>query len=506
MNPARFFSPFFGHFSRLFFWFFLFLSLTAQAATPTLSSSAPPSTASSASPASSPKNLNDLIQLATDKSESLKAVDQSILSLEAEIRARDLELSAVLSADLADSRDQRTSLSQQRIPGHTQLFKTTLAKPFSTGTSVSLLLSHQIADLTATGGDGNLANWELSISQDLWRNSFGRGIRLRQTSDTAELKSRRFQLLGQKQQLVIGIERIYWDLTLALKEEQVRLANIERSETLEKWIRDRVRKFAAESTDLLQVQALISQRKLELLENRNRIADLRVQIRQLIPLQEVEDFQPQLESLEESRSPLNLLALAATSASAKPWSLAALSSSYRSRQAQLEADRVEDQLRPSLQAYLSHGRNGIEDTFTQSWNRAQTEDFMATSLGLRFSMELDTDLKSDRRRAAQLAAEARELEARAQRRQGDLAWVDLERQIRNLKAQTEEAKKLTKFQLQKSNEEHRRYRQGRSTAFQAITFETEAAVSQLRYYQTLSNLRKLESLARGFAIWEEDNL
>jgi outer membrane protein TolC len=456
--------------------------------------------------AASPKSLEEIIRLASEKSESFQAIDQSIKALEAEIRSRDLELSAFLTTDLHDTRDERLSLSNQTSIGHRQFFETTLEKPFSTGTNVSLLLGHQIADLAAFGDNSHVANWEVTVSQDLWQNAFGRATRLRRQSDSAEFKSRQFEAYGQKQQLLITLEKVYWDLALALKEEQIRIANFQRTESLDKYIRARVRKFAAESTDLLQVEALLSQRKLELLENRNRISELKNQIRQLIPVAEVENLQPDLASLESSRSPQSLLALAAPATSSKPQSLSALSSFYKYNQAKAEAARTEDTLRPSLQAYVSHGRNGIEDSASRAWDRARTDDYTATTLGLRLSMELDSDLKTDRKRAAQLTAESRALEAKAESRKADLGWTDLERQIQSLKSRTEEAAKLSKFQMQKANEENRRYRQGRTTAFQAITFETDAATAELTLYQLFANLRKLESLARAFAYSEEVSL
>lgn len=455
---------------------------------------------------SSRQSLEDVIQAVTQNSESFQAIDRSIESLEAEIRSRDLELGALFTADLSDTRDERITINGQRPIGHRQLLETSLIKPFSTGTNVELLLSHQIADLPALGDNNQIANWEVTIAQDLWRNAFGRSTRLRRERDAAELQSRRFTAYTQRQQLLIDTERIYWDIAFALKEEQIRSGNLDRSESLAKWVRDRVRKYAAESTDLLQIQALLSQRKLELLEARNRIADLKNQLHQLIPSIEPATFQPDLASLEMNRMPNALIATPTAANSGTPRSLVALSSLYRYNQAKAEVERTDDILRPLLQAYMSHGRNGIDSAVPSSWDRATSDANPATTIGLRLSLELDSDLKADRQKAAALAAEALALQSKAQARTSELEWSDLQRQIENLKAQAEEARKLARFNSRKSAEEQRRYRQGRTTAFQAITFETDAAASELKLYQLFSNLRKAESLARTFGYWEVNNL
>lgn len=443
--------------------------------------------------------LEDLIALAQKKSETLLSIDRSIQSLEADIRSRDLDLSAQFSSEISQIRDHRESLTSSSRFEDSSFIDVTLEKPFSTGTSISLNSGYTLSD-TSTSATQNVTDWEIRLSQSLWRNAFGRGTDYRRRSDQAELKARRFEAEFQKQALVTNLEAIYWDLALSLREEEIRLANIRLSETLEKWTRDRVRRSAAESSDLLQVQALSSDRKLALITTRNRISELKNQLQQLIPDLDVENLKLDLKSLEFDRN-LNTL-LFKNSGSGTPVRLDSVSQNFLLAKSQAELEQVKDDLSPLLDAYVSYGQNGIDPRFSDSWQETSRGSHTDSQVGILFSIDLDQDLKEDRRMASRLQVESQSLQAQALSRASILEWTDLQRNISNLKAQAKEAKLLAQFQKRKSQEERRRYRLGRTTVFQTVAFEVDSATAELRLYQILADLRKSEARARSFFIAE----
>jgi hypothetical protein len=147
---------------------------------------------------------------------------------------------------------------------------------------------------------------------------------------------------------------------------------------------------------------------------------------------------------------------------------------------------------------MSYGQNGISDTFREAWSRAGQDRFSGTRVGVLVQVPLHRGLTSKVEKAALLQAEARKLEAKAQRRDSELSWLDLERQQKVLQAQTKEAAKLSEFQTQKVIEERRRLKIGRSTLFQLVSFEVEEAEAAVRKFTFLAELHKLESQARLF--------
>lgn len=438
-------------------------------------------------------SLEHLLEIAKKDSEIVRAADSTIESIRAEISGRDILLSPRLDAELASGHDNRdTTVSSQRVPS--RLLEVSLTKLFSTGTTLSLSAGH--TDTRVNSVDRSIGSWELKLSQSLWRDAFGRSTRLRHEAEKAELRSRTFSTLLQKQNYLLELEQLYWDLVLALKEEQTRLSNLEKSKRVESWTRDRVRRRVALESDLLQAQALVSTRQLELKEVRNRLAIIQNKFQQLIPDQNPENWSIDLKELEKARNVESLLA--ESTGEEKPVQLAALAASYLSQQVRSEAARVEDTYRPKLDAYVSYGQNGADENFSGSWNRALDPQYSATRVGLLFSLELDSSLRGDQRRAAELRAQARELEARAQMRASSFSWDDLVRQVNSLKAQVSEAARLSEIQERKVEAERSNYRLGRTTIFQLITFEIDAANAELGLVRKLAELRKAESSARIF--------
>lgn len=438
--------------------------------------------------------LQELIATASQNSETLKAADKTIQAVRAEINGRDLVLAPRIDAEVASIRENRASL----LPINrfrSQLLTTTLTKLFATGTQLTATLENNLNE-NSTQGQRNVGLWTVGVSQSLLRDGFGRGTSLRHQAEENELQSRTWAAQFQKQSFLVDLEAAYWDLILAMRQEKVALENIQRSSTVEKWTRDRVRRSTAENADLLQAQALTQGRELELRGLRNSIAILQNRMRQLVPGLAPETWKIDLKEIEQAR-PMEAL-LVSASGQSEPVRLDTLSASFRSLQANAEADQVNETLRPRLDAYASYGQSGANPNFVNSWEQSADPEFSSARVGVRFSMDLDWGLRNEQRQAARLNAEARNLEALAQQRLSQVGWTDLNRQIEDLKKQAEEATRLASTQERKVAAERSRYRLGRTTVFQLINFEIDASNSQLTLSRILSDLRKAESRIRVF--------
>lgn len=438
--------------------------------------------------------LDELVETAKQNSETLMAAEKTIQAAQAEIRGRDLVLSPRIDAEISSIRENKASI----LPINryrSQLLTTSLTKLFSTGTQLSATVSNDYNE-NSSQGLRNVGLWSFSISQSLWRDGFGHGTTLRHEAESNELKSRVLTAQYNKQAFLIDLEAAYWDLILAMRQEEVARENIEKSSTVEKWTRDRVRRSTAENADLLQAQALTQNRELELRGLRNSILSLQNRIRQLVPGLKPETWKIDLREIEKARSTEALMASSA--GQGEPIRLDSLSASFRSLQANAEAERTIETLKPKLDAYASYGQSGQNTDFGVSWSQSADPEFSSTRVGVQFSMELDSGLREDQRQAARLNAQARNLEAQAQQRLSQVGWFDLNRQIDDLKKQAEEATRLAQTQERKVQAERSRYRLGRTTVFQLITFEIDATNSQLTLSRILSDLRKAESRIRLF--------
>ncbi len=450
--------------------------------------------------------LVQVLEWSAAQSEDLQALEFRLKSLGLEIESRDLALSPQLTTRYHEGWDQRETFSSG-TRSRTRLVDLTLTQPFSTGTELSLEAGYELARLlTGTTGDRHIADWTVSISQNLWRDFFGRSTRLRRTAETHELKARQFELAFQKQQFLVEVETIYWNLAFALHELEVRKSNLKRSQQIEQWVRSRLARSAAEPVDLLQAQALVANRDLQLETLQDDLLKAWARIKQVLPVTaEFGKWLPDSTELRSSRNYRDLLAQIAnvphSTGSYPPIRLDALAHTYLMRQKKAEAQRIDDELKPDLKLTYSHGRNGIEPRAHDAFAEARGASNRYDSVAIILSTPLDFDLKNRRRRSAQLEAQSTELTSQRLFRESSVDWKDLDRELTALMSRIKTAEKLFDFQSRKSQLEQRRYQQGRSTAFQAITFEQEAAEAELQLLQLYARLRKTEARARLFAFY-----
>jgi outer membrane protein TolC len=449
-------------------------------------------------------NVNQFLNLAVQETEDFQAIDKSIKSLDYEIEARDLQLATNLQLDAFDTRDRKDIFANINRNTQSQVYGMTLSKPFSTGTSLSLGTEYEIAQ-SDTMGQLYRAAWEIALTQDLWRNGFGRSVRLRRQSDQLELENRKLNLLLQRQQLLNTVENLYWDYALIQKERAIRQDNLKRSEQILNWTNKRVRLSAARDTDLLQVQALLSSRKLELADIERLAVSNKNQMDQLIPSLANKNWLPDTTELEKERAIQSLLA--GTNQGENPVLLSSLAQQFRAQQLQLQSESAQDNLNPTLQLQLAHGQNGIRPESQDAVDRALGNNKTDTNrIGLIFSMNLDLGLMGKSRDSVQLAAEAAALNAKRLDRTSQLSWTDLQNEITYLKNSLQLSKDLYSYQKKNIETNRRYFQQGRNTVFEFINFEITAADAELRFFRVLNQLRKTEGRSRLFTVNQKASL
>ncbi len=448
--------------------------------------------------------VDQFLQLAFQETEDFQSVDKSLKSLEYEIEARDLQLATNLQLDVFDTRDREDVFNNINRNSHLQLYGVTLSKPFSTGTRVSLGADYEIAETTATG---NLyrADWEVALAQDLWRNGFGRSVRLRRQSDQMEWENRKLNLILQRQQLMNTLENLYWDYALVQKERVIRQENLKRSEQILSWTNRRMKVSAARDTDLLQVQALLSSRKLELADIERLEVSTKNQMNQLVPSLASQAWVPALTELEKDRAIQSLVYGGPKIGT--PVLLATTAAQYRSRQLQVQTEAVKDNLNPVLQLQLAHSQNGIRSDSPEAVDRALGNNKTdANRVGLIFSMNLDMGLMGKSRDSARLAAESAALTAQRLTRTSELNWIDLQAEMTHLKSSLQLSQDLFNYQKKNIESERRYFQQGRNTIFEFINFEIVTADAELRFFRALTQIRKAEGNARLYSVVQEASL
>lgn len=439
--------------------------------------------------------LQAYLDHALASSEDIHAANLDIESLKLEIEARDLELTASIGVELNRFWDDRPSNSSN-VTQEGQTADLVILKTLPTGTTLSIDSGLEVSSLRSNPDDEfNIVNWQGGITQSLWQNSFGAQTRLRRQRDRYEMQSRFLTLLQERQTFLIEFENFYWNLAFAQEEVTIRRENLERSKRILAWIEDRVNRFVAQRSDLLQAQALLTNRQLQLQLAEDNLKTLRSQLFERLELPA--EFNVATDELKKERT-LDTLLIPSELAGKAPVLIDSLQEVAEADYLDYEYKLQSDRLKPILDVGYSYGKRGLNSSLRRAGTQAFDGGNEYHQVGVLFSVPLDFHLKNKSRRSFQLKAEAQKIRSQRAKRQSKLKWEDLERTIVEQRQRVTTATELAKYNKEKSEEERRLYEQGRSTAFQAISFEQEAAESELLVIELMAQLKRSEALARGY--------
>jgi outer membrane protein TolC len=304
-------------------------------------------------------------------------------------------------------------------------------------------------------------------------------------------------LLLQRQEALAVFEELYWDIAATRQELVIREENLERSRRILSWIEERFNRSAAERVDILQAQALVSGRELQLQLAADTLKASQARLKEQISFPG--DLVPEDMDLENER-PLVSLAARADFAPEYPVLIRSLQSRSEAGLLKAKARLASDQLKPRLELGYSYGQQGFHPSLSGARDQAFSRHNDYHQIGIVFSVPLGRSLIRKARESADIAASSGEIRAQKLERQSSIQWSELERTLSEQKQRLGIARELSRLQHDKSREERLRFEKGRSTAFQAITFEQDAAESQLLVLEQLRQLRQTEARARLFVM------
>ncbi len=289
-----------------------------------------------------------------------------------------------------------------RRPSYGFLTEVELSKPLSTGTTFNVLSGIETAEYRPTPDEEqNLVNWRLGVTQSLWQNSFGRQTALRRQRDQEEIRSRLLTLILDRQEILVELELLYWDIAYAQQEVKIREENLERSRLILDWIRKRIERYAAEHVDLLQGQALVSSRELQLQLASDNLRTLQARLNEKLPL--TAEFVPHDEDLKTDRE-LSSLPADIDFAPSTPVLIETLKAEAEAGFLEMKSRLESDRLEPILEIGIAYGQQGLSTSFATSGRDAFSTNNNYHEIGVVYSTPLDFSLIRKSRQAAQAAA------------------------------------------------------------------------------------------------------
>jgi outer membrane protein TolC len=447
--------------------------------------------------AAEPVHFNEALKLVVQTS-LYQATESDLRAIEWDFESRDLLLQPYLELSAERFNDHRQLLfTSSATKRRADTYSLKLTKPFSTGTSFSVISNLEDALTPNVSPDHrSTMEWQVGITQSLWKDAFGRSTRLRWEREKQEKQSLLADALQKRAQLLTDFEGIYWDWALVLRENKLQEKNLKRSREILKWVQDRFNRAAAERTDLLNAKALLAGRQLQVSALKQRLTEISLLVERYAP---GASWTPVPDDLAESRDLSSLVTKWEPGSLDKIIPLEYLKASGDAGAAEINAREQRESIRPEFNLELAYGKNAIDTDNGEAFNRGLYETHEDSTIGVVFRTGLDLFQERKKVEAARALSASANLRKEALETDAKISWERFSQEVQDLKDQIRTSTEYVKLQSQKADEERSRFRMGKTTAFQAITYEQDVAEAEISLWQLYATLRKMEAKARLFA-------
>lgn len=331
----------------------------------------------------------------------------------------------------------------------------------------------------------------VELSQSLWRNFGGSEKVAMQEVSAAKAQSQKLLATYGLVTLRAEAEKAYWRLVVARKMVISAKETLERAERMLKWSSRRERMSLSDRSDLLQSQATLASREIELQTALDEEKNAALEFNKM-------RGQDDIVVTEQ-------LALIATEqvASLQPPQKQAVRLDVKAAGESARADKASARLsaeatKPDLKVYARVSLNGRDQDAKTAVDQAWTSNYPMTTVGMKFTMPLSFGLTSDVREG--YAAEARSADLTYQRKtfETDKEWQDLNQKFENAKKRLVLAQTMEKAQKQKMEYERKRHSRGRTTTYQVILFEQDFASAQVARIKLESEILNMFAMLKTF--------
>jgi outer membrane protein TolC len=313
---------------------------------------------------------------------------------------------------------------------------------------------------------------KFEFTQSLLKNGFGSEVRaqIRALRNNHLAQSYGQQYLSQSK--LYQAEATYWRLAYAKRALEIQKDALARASKLLRWAKRRVSLQLGDKSDLLQSQANVELRKLELLNEEEEEKSASIAFNMLRNRNET-SVQEKLKtpSIEE------ILKMEKAQKSGMRFDVKSAQAQAEAAQASLQLDK--EKLMPSLDLFANYALNGRDAKREEATKEAATSRRSNTAIGVNVSIPLNASSLVSALKGSAMAKEAAELNFEQKRLEENSEWEQLEKRIQDSKSKLGLLKTIEQVQKEKYENENQRLLRGRTTTYQALIFEQDYANTQL---------------------------
>ncbi len=333
---------------------------------------------------------------------------------------------------------------------------------------------------------------QLEVSQSLWKNGFGRETRAQlDIIEGQALLAKHSEKLKSKF-LMAEAEGSYWRLALAREALAAQKDSWSRAVKMRDWSAGRVKMSLADRADLLQSEAAVKGRELEM----------------QVALDEEQSACRQFNSLrgmtgDKVSEALTRLTTDTMEGMKEPPRAGPREDVMAAREAEkltkAAATLTREKYAPQVDLFATFAGNGRDADDGKSSKDGMAMKNPTRQYGVRINVPLGVPAVLDQRHGAEMEARASELTRERREFDEEREWETLKDALADARKRLDLAGKMEAIQKDKYEHEKGRQAKGRSTLFQVLMFEQDYAAAQLNRIRMKADYMRIIAQMKTFS-------
>jgi len=452
------------------------------------------------------KNLitvDDYLNKVKDQNGLYKNFEEKIISNKLKIREKELITSPSAFVDGGYSANYKKSTDKDLSYNHKDYEEYNMGLQQNTDIGLSGKLYYNINKTTyvnpdpATTNNNSLGKVQIELQQDLLKNSFGKVTRanksLIENQNMANYYNNRYGL----QQFLQNAENTYWNLVIINNIVNVKLETVKQNKEMENYTSKKVKMNLMDQSDELQSRAALELAKLDL-QNANDNQKVMILLFNSLVGSSSNELNNKLvdipwDYLENYKIPT-------------VYNPTAQLKSLEKQVNAIKANSIIDKnkYKPTLNLIANYSLNSEDDGLTNSMKRIDNSDTPTKYIGLSFSTPLNFSAVKDFNESTYKDQNAIKLQYKQQILNDKVTWNQLIVQLNYAQERLKLAKKVERIQDLKLKNEIKRWKNGISSTYQVLQFQTQLTESRLNslsianeIFNTISNLKLFQIEDQG---------
>lgn len=331
----------------------------------------------------------------------------------------------------------------------------------------------------------------VEFSQPLIKNSFGEDFALQEQIGQSSLLAASEGESFSARMVLIEAESIYWKLATTEQIFQIQKESYDRTFKIMQWQERRFNQNLVDETDLVQIQAALKLRELELQSTKDELENIKRSFNFMRGM-EISDQVSTLYFPHQA----NVVTMQIPEKTKERGDLIAAKHAFYAASQQSALNK--NKYKPSLDLFASASLNARNEKISEAIpDNAKTNHPLA-AFGVKFSMPLAGEIIS----ASSFSYESEAASARMSYEQKKLdeqnQWNDLNIKFKNIQNRLKIVFDLEKIQKKKMDGEKQKFEQGRSTSYQLFLFEQDYLASALTRIQLISQALLIQTNLKAF--------